>query len=196
MSFFDIAKSLEMFSVAEFYGIDVKKNMARCPFHDDHRASMSFKGNRWKCFVCNIGGDATDFVARMFALSPTDALKKLNSDFALGLDFQNTFADDTYIREITETREISKAFEKWENWAGNAVCSALRETRGVIQNLEPQENSHPAYEWLLALNALSRLEYLSEFWLEKGFEERLELFKHGREEINGIEKCRNIGKQF
>ena len=43
---------------AKRFGLDVKKHMAHCFKHNDRIASLGFRNNHWKCFSCDIGGDA------------------------------------------------------------------------------------------------------------------------------------------
>ena len=60
-----------------------------CPFHSgDRDASLKIypATDSWYCFGCGEGGDVIDFVAKMERCSFTDALKKLNTDFCLGLE--------------------------------------------------------------------------------------------------------------
>ncbi len=53
-------------------------------FHDDKHPSMKIDKN-YHCFACGVGGDAIDYVSRMFGLSQYDAALKLIEDFASGL---------------------------------------------------------------------------------------------------------------
>lgn len=60
-----------------------------CPFHSgDRDASLKIypATDSWYCFGCGEGGDVIDFVAKMERCSFTEALKKLNVDFGLGLE--------------------------------------------------------------------------------------------------------------
>jgi len=60
--------------------------VARCPFHEDRRPSLTFFADGgWKCFGCGAGGDAVDLVCRFFHLSPLGAATKLAQDFHLAL---------------------------------------------------------------------------------------------------------------
>lgn len=45
---------------------DPKSRPARthCPFHSDDSPSLYVYPERWRCFVCNIGGDSIDFIKR------------------------------------------------------------------------------------------------------------------------------------
>ena len=84
--FSDVKEHLTARQAAEFYGLKVKRNgIACCPFHDDKHPSMKIDKN-YHCFACGVGGDAIDYVSRMFGLSQYDAALKLIEDFALPID--------------------------------------------------------------------------------------------------------------
>ncbi|MEM9365430.1 MAG: DNA primase [Planctomycetota bacterium] len=53
--------------------------VARCPFHNDTRPSMSVNQERqtWKCWVCDIGGDVFNFVMRREGVDFPTALRSL-----------------------------------------------------------------------------------------------------------------------
>ena len=70
---------------AQQYGITVRRGMARCPFHGDRTPSMKLDA-RFHCFGCQADGDAVDFTARLFGLTPINAAKKLAADFGVSYD--------------------------------------------------------------------------------------------------------------
>lgn len=41
-----------------------RKGPFKCPFHNEKTPSLYIKANRYKCFGCNQGGDAIDFVMK------------------------------------------------------------------------------------------------------------------------------------
>ena len=57
-------RGLPIEGVAERLGMEVKRHMALCPFHDDHHASLSFnvRKNSYRCFVCDAHGGTIDLV--------------------------------------------------------------------------------------------------------------------------------------
>ena len=71
------------------YGLEIGRNgRAQCPWHNDKHPDLTFydDGRRCYCHACHKGGDAITLTAHLFSLSPLDAARKLNSDFALSLD--------------------------------------------------------------------------------------------------------------
>ena len=81
--FSEVKEYLTARQVAEYYGLQVKRNgLACCPFHDDKHPSMKIEKN-YHCFACGVGGDVVDYVSRMFGLSQYDAALQLIEDFQL-----------------------------------------------------------------------------------------------------------------
>lgn len=77
--FIEIKEYVTARQVAEAYGLQVRKNgLACCPFHDDRHTSMEIDRN-YHCFACGVGGDAIDYVSRMFSLSQYEAALEPNS---------------------------------------------------------------------------------------------------------------------
>ena len=63
-------RDLPIEGVAERLGLNVENHKCLCPFHDDHRASLRFKGHKFKCWSCGESGGTIDLV-----------MKYLNKDF-------------------------------------------------------------------------------------------------------------------
>ena len=63
-------RDLPIEGVAERLGLSVENHKCLCPFHDDHRASLKFKNNKYKCWSCGESGGTIDLV-----------MKYLNKDF-------------------------------------------------------------------------------------------------------------------
>ncbi len=53
--------------------------VARCPWHNDHRPSMTVNQERqtWKCWPCDIGGDVFSFVMRRDGVDFPAAIRTL-----------------------------------------------------------------------------------------------------------------------
>lgn len=76
-------------TVLTLYGIEFNRHgAALCPFHSEKTPSLKCKQGYWHCFGCGAGGDAVKFVQMYFSLSFLDAVKRLNTDFRLGLGIE------------------------------------------------------------------------------------------------------------
>lgn len=88
MTIFDEVKDLvDVPTAARHYGVEVHRgNMALCPFHRERTPSCKLYADHYYCFGCQAHGDVIKLTQELFSLSPIEAVKQLNSDFALGLD--------------------------------------------------------------------------------------------------------------
>lgn len=93
MSIYETVKaSVTARAAAERYGVSVSRSgMACCIFHEDKHPSMKLD-ERYYCFGCGATGDAVDFTAWLFGLSPYEAAKKLAYDFGLSVDRPSVIA--------------------------------------------------------------------------------------------------------
>lgn len=64
----------DIHQVAQRLGIRIQRNKALCPIHNDHRPSMTFRNNRFRCWSCSISGDAIDLVRMVMNLSYIEAI--------------------------------------------------------------------------------------------------------------------------
>lgn len=133
--FSEVKEHLTARQAAEYYGLQVKRNgMACCPFHDDKHPSMKIDNN-YHCFACGVGGDAVDYVSRMFGLSQYDAALKLVEDFCLPISVCNkvTFNEQEKVRIRKEKAEkeriihIKERFKKWCNQSVEVLRGCLSE---------------------------------------------------------------------
>ena len=88
MTIFDEVKELvDVGAAARSYGVEVHRgNMALCPFHRERNPSCKLYTDHYYCFGCQAHGDVIKLVQEFFSLSAIEAVKQINSDFALGLD--------------------------------------------------------------------------------------------------------------
>lgn len=76
--------------VARDHGLETTQDgqgreKALCPFHDDHHPSLKlFPDGGWRCFVCDIGGDAIGLEERLGGhISPSEAASVLEERYGL-----------------------------------------------------------------------------------------------------------------
>lgn len=85
--FNDIKELVDVPTAARTYGVEVHRgNMALCPFHRERHPSCKLYDDHYYCFGCQAHGDVIKLVQELFGLSAIEAVKQINSDFALGLD--------------------------------------------------------------------------------------------------------------
>ena len=57
--------------------IELKRNMACCPFHGETKPSFSVKNNQGHCFGCGWKGNPVDFIMKRDSLTFPEAIKRL-----------------------------------------------------------------------------------------------------------------------
>lgn len=62
---------------AKRLGFTVKHHKALCPFHNDHKPSLTFKKNKWKCWSCGESGDTISLVQKVLHKDFLDACRWL-----------------------------------------------------------------------------------------------------------------------
>ena len=99
---------------------------------------MSFKNGRFRCWVCDVGGDSIDFTARLLGLDAMGAVRRLNADFGLSLplDHQPTQAEAKAARRRQEVAEAHRAFEGWRNKFITRLNSAYRAGHLALMNCQ------------------------------------------------------------
>ncbi len=113
MTIFEEVKELvDVPIAARHYGVEVHRgNMALCPFHRERHPSCKLYEDHYYCFGCQAHGDVIKLVQELFGLRAIEAVKQINSDFALGLDLDkppDMEAEARRRREIAE-RKAEKA---------------------------------------------------------------------------------------
>lgn len=152
----DIKEVINRYSISQLN----KNNKTICPFHNDTKPSLSVKGQRFKCFVCDAGGDAIDFVSHLYGLKPLDAAKMINCDFALGLETTNKTsmlkAENERKRRQEELMSKKQKEEK-ENFIFDCYCDIYKAKQKILQ--QRNINSIPTKEWISAFNICQWLDY-------------------------------------
>lgn len=162
MNIFEEVKELvNVPTVARHYGIKVSRsNMAVCPFHDEKTASMKLYEKNYHCFGCQAHGDAIQLVQELFNIKPVEAVKRINSDFGLGLDLEKP-PDMQEVNRRRQELERQKAEQQNRERIHNILLSYFAlldkyKIRYAPKNLdtEPDERyvyaiHHIEYAWYL-----------------------------------------------
>ena len=106
--------NLNIKDVVETYtGTRVRNNKTLCPFHNDHKASLTLKTDKgmWRCWVCDKGGNAINFTREFYGLHFIDACRKLSEDFNIddiGLWENEQDANDVWNKVEVDLRRKRK----------------------------------------------------------------------------------------
>ena len=147
----DIKRLVPMTQAAPFYGVEVGAGgYARCPFHGEKTGSLKvYPGDRgWHCYGCHKGGSVIDFVMELLGLSFSDAQKRLDADFRLGL-FTDEEDAETRQRAARAARERKKALEERDRqhkWLWDRYDAALT-AFAKADKLVSSTKRLPVYRW-------------------------------------------------
>lgn len=104
--FDDIKELVDVPTAARTYGVEVHRgNMALCPFHRERHPSCKLYADHYYCFGCQAHGDVIKLVQELFGLRAIEAVKRINSDFALGLDLDKPPDIEAVVRRRREIAE-------------------------------------------------------------------------------------------
>lgn len=191
--FLEVKEHLTTRQVAEFYGLQVKRNgFACCPFHEEKHPSMKLDRN-YHCFGCGIGGDVIDYVSRMFGLSQYEAILKLIEEFHLPIQGKVKL-DRLQKKQFREARveqahlfRIKDRFKKWCNQTIEKLKDCLLEIEqvGIFLKNQPLEIIF-SEDYATLLHAEPVMEYWLDILCFGSIEEKQELFLKGRKEVEEV----------
>ena len=147
--------AVTMPQAAEMYGYEPNRaGFIRCPFHGgggEKTPSCKLWDDHFYCFGCKTGGSVIDFTARLFDLSPLEAVKRLNTDFGLGLSLDRhapTAAELAAARKRQEVRDAARLFRDWKARAEWSLTRAIGVGEGALQDGPPwTEAQITAIQW-------------------------------------------------
>lgn len=137
-NFKELNRKLDITEIASKLGLEIRRNMVVCPFHDDNKPSMIIneERNSYRCFACDLGGDAIDLYSKIKGVSMAEAANDLAKTYSLGMQFNTGHTIDMKIEpllgthaEYLKSRGIeSGSFKRYElGSCGDSVRIPLRD---------------------------------------------------------------------
>ena len=161
-----IKDRLTMRDVLTRYGFEPKKRM-KCPLHGGNDKNFSVMEKGYMCFSHCGGSDVITFVQKLFNLSFADTLRKIDTDFKLGLYGEKSLEDlrqsRWQSRQIKAKQERIKAEKQHaddEYWAVFDEWKRLDDNKRNYAPKTPDEEYNPLF--VEALQKLAYQEYLLE----------------------------------
>lgn len=149
----------------------------------------------YHCFACGVGGDAIDYVSRMFGLSQYDAALKLIEDFVLPIDTKGnkdlSVQEKERIRKEKAEREriahIKECFEKWCSQTIDMLRNCILEIDDVNHFLigKPPDIIF-SEDYAQILHAEPLINYWLDILCMGDISERQELFLMDRKKVEEI----------
>lgn len=159
-----IKDRLTMREVLEHYGYSAKRRMP-CPLHNGKDNNFEVKEHSFMCYSQCGGGDVITFVQKLFNISFPDTLKKIDTDFNLGL-FEHIsnrksldIARQSYQRKKERERQKQQVEDvKNRYWDVFGEWVRLDRNKTLYAPKTPDEEWHPLF--VEALQKLAYQEYL------------------------------------
>lgn len=157
---FEQVKSLlTMKQVAERYGYEVnRQGKMCCPFHSEKTASFTIYERSFYCFGCGEGGDLITFVSKLFNVSLSAAVFRLDSDFGMGIT-GHKYDKRAVTRHLNEIKSKKKALEDYRKEYMNKTNRYAE----ILALPKPKRGDQGAGEYA---KALGELEFLNYWFLE------------------------------
>lgn len=169
-----IKSSVKMKDILEKYGIEWKKRIP-CPLHGGTHPNFSVTDNAYMCFSKCGGGDVINFVEKLFGLTFAEALKKIDSDFSLGLYKQEglTFEELRKMRNKAKAQNAKMQAERMQlQKLEDDYWNAFDDWKEADDNMRYFKPKTPEEEWEEAYIKALRVIDFKKFQLEVA-EERL-----------------------
>lgn len=159
-----IKDRLTMREVLEHYGYFAKRRMP-CPLHSGKDNNFEVKEHSFMCYSQCGGGDVITFVQKLFNLSFSETLRKIDTDFGLNLYGDKTFEELRKSHYQTKQLQAKREREKTEKeqadseyWAVFDEWVRLDRNKTLYAPKTPNEEWHPLF--VEALQKLAYQEYL------------------------------------
>lgn len=137
---YDAVKMRDVISMYTTERTGAKSGRVACPLHGGKDKNFAYAEDVYHCWVCGAKGNIITFVSEMFGLNSVDALKKIDTDFNLGIVGEH-YKPSEKRKEMTKADMIraeeykkSKLDEKYK-----MACDELNEVnksilRAAIEN--------------------------------------------------------------
>ena len=155
---YKIKSTIRMSDVLEHYGIEIKRNKALCPFHNDRNPSMHVYAENYHCFTCGAHGDQIAFVQKYFDLDFQSACRKIGIDFGLNLPFDRPMTVREYYQAKDAEHKILKEKEELQKLEDEYIMAYDEFARLDIQKMRYKPRSIDDVPDERFLEALSGLE--------------------------------------
>lgn len=136
-----IKAMVSMQDVLGRYGMNLGRGgFISCPFHSEKTASCKIYSDSFYCFGCGAGGDAIQFVSLLFSLPFQETIKKMDSDFSLGVLKKPTLTAYRKARDGDLQRKLEQHAKEQQRSNNRYTFDRLCEYYKWLQGL-PESNA-------------------------------------------------------
>ena len=172
MSIFEEVKAaVDINTAAEYYGLNVRKVTALCPFHNEKTGSLKLYHDHFYCFGCGEYGDVIKLSGKLLGLSSIESARRLAADFNIIVN--DDYGNGSQIRNKASPPHKIIPYREQENRAYRLLsnyCKYLEDCRIRYAPHSPEENLHPLF--VTALCELEQYKYYRDLFIYGDFEER------------------------
>ena len=173
---------------ARNYGFTMNRaGFISCPFHAERTPSLKLRPAGWKCYGCGEGGSVIDFVGKLFGLSLSDAVRKLNDDFSLGLPLTApmTEQEQRQAKEEADRRQfVSETMREYEAWR-DRIIRRLKVCLWIADDAAESDPDELTDDELLALRNAPALEFWWQTLAFGSLAQQMEVFDD-RKGVDGL----------
>lgn len=184
--FEEVKAAVDINTAAEYYGLNVKKDTALCPFHNEKIGSLKLYHDHFYCFGCGDHGDVIKLTGKLLGLSPIDSARRLAADFNILI--HDDFKPKGQARNKASPQRIV-TYKEQENKAYRLLagyCKYLEDCRKQYAPHSPEERPHPLF--VTALCELEMFRYYRDLFIYGDFEERKAFIEEQRELLERISR--------
>ena len=182
--FEEVKAAVDINTAAEYYGLNVRKDTALCPFHNEKTGSLKLYHDHFYCFGCGEHGDVIKLTGKLLGLSPIDSAKRLASDFNVLI--HDDFKPKGQTRNKTSPQRIVTYRER-ENRTYRLLadyCKYLEDCRIRYAPHTPEERPHPLF--VTALCELELFRYYRDIFIYGDYNERKAFIEEQGELLEAI----------
>lgn len=146
-----IKSRVKMPDVLARYGFEPRRRM-KCPLHNGSGDNFAFTAEMYTCFSHCGSGDVITFVQKLFGIDFNEALRKLDSDFSLGLFDTQDIAQ--IVRMNRKAQSLEEKHRREENerkrleneyWAAFDEWKRLDDNKRKYKPAAPCDELHPLF---------------------------------------------------
>lgn len=182
--FEEVKAAVDINTAAEYYGLNVRKDTALCPFHNEKTASMKLYHDHFYCFGCEEHGDVIKLTGKLLGLSPIKSARRLATDFNIPIH------DDLIHRsQIRSPPHKIIPYREQENRAYRLLseyCKYLEGCRTRYAPHSPEERPHPLF--VTALCELEMFRYYRDIFIYGDYEKRKAFIEQQTELLDRISR--------
>ena len=168
--FEEVKAAVDINTAAEYYGLNVRKDTALCPFHNEKTGSLKLYHDHFYCFGCGEHGDVIKLTGKLLGLSPIDSARRLAADFNVLI--HDNFKPKGQARNKASPQRIV-TYKEREKRAYKLLadyCKYLEDCRKRYAPQSLEERPHPLF--VTALRELEMFRYYRDLFIYGDFEER------------------------